>query len=165
MGFEPRVTFGGPLDAMVSEPVADDVVATLREVLSNIARHARARHVDVELSVAGTNVVLRVVDDGIGFTPDGADRAGGHGLRNMRARAVRLRRGFDVSTGPDGGTVLEWRAELPASAAAQRPSTPPPSAVAFCPMGESLRPHRCARQSRTSQPERRHTSHLTMTIA
>ena len=113
MGFEPTVSFAGPLDATVPEALGDDVLATLREALSNIARHARARHADVELSVDGTSVVLLVVDDGIGFIPHSAEHLRGHGLRNMRARAERLAGRFDVSARPEGGTVLNWQAQLP----------------------------------------------------
>jgi signal transduction histidine kinase len=111
MGFEPRVTFDGPLDSTVPEPLGDDLVATLREALSNIARHARASQVNVEVAVNGTSILLRVVDDGIGFTPD--DGSGGHGLRNMRLRAERLGGRFDVAARPHGGTQLEWTAQLP----------------------------------------------------
>jgi signal transduction histidine kinase len=112
MGFEPRVTFDGPLEATISAPLGDDLLSTLREALSNIARHARAHQVDVELSVDGPTMVLRVVDDGVGFARERADGAGGHGLRNMRARAERRHGRFDIFPGQDGGTVLEWQAEL-----------------------------------------------------
>ena len=113
MGFEPRVSFAGPLDAMVPDALGDEVLATLREALSNVARHARARHVDVELSVDGTSVALLVVDDGIGFIPQSVEHFSGHGLRNMGARAERLGGRFDVSAGPEGGTLLKWQAQLP----------------------------------------------------
>jgi signal transduction histidine kinase len=111
MGFEPRVTFSGPLDSIVPSPLGDDLVATLREALSNTARHAHAAQVNVEVAVDGTSIVLRVFDDGIGFAP--AEATGGHGLRNMRARAERLGGHFDIAAGPDGGTHLEWSAPLP----------------------------------------------------
>src|SRR5918997_934418 len=62
LGFEPRLVFDGPIDTSVDEGVADDLVATLREALSNVTRHAGARHVDVavvardaELRVTGTH--------------------------------------------------------------------------------------------------------------
>ena len=112
MGFEPRVTFDGPLDSTVPAALGDDVVATLREALSNTARHAHATHVDVEVTVDGTSVVLRVIDDGIGFDP--AEDTGGHGLRNMRLRAERLGGRLDFTAGPNGGTLLQWTAQVPA---------------------------------------------------
>jgi signal transduction histidine kinase len=112
LGFEPRVTFSGPLDATVADHLADDVLATLREALSNATRHAQARHVDVELTVTGTLVVLRVNDDGIGIVLDRTDSAVGHGLRNMQTRAERLGGRFELRAGPDGGTVVEWQAPL-----------------------------------------------------
>jgi signal transduction histidine kinase len=114
LGFDPRVTFAGALDATVPSPLDDDLVATLREALSNITRHARASRVDVEVSVTSTALVLRVSDDGIGFAVDGATWAGGHGLRNMSRRAERLGGSFNVSAGPNSGTVLDWHAPLPA---------------------------------------------------
>jgi signal transduction histidine kinase len=117
MGFEPRVTFAGALDATVPSPLGDDLVATLREALSNITRHARASHVDVEVSVSATSLVLRVSDDGIGFEVDSAAWAGGHGLHNMSRRAERLGGSFNIAAGPNGGTVLDWDAPLPARSA------------------------------------------------
>ncbi|HLY82412.1 MAG TPA: GAF domain-containing sensor histidine kinase, partial [Acidimicrobiales bacterium] len=114
LGFEPRVTFSGPLDATVADHLADDVLATLREALSNATRHAQARHVDVELTVTGTVVVLQVIDDGIGIAVDRTDSAVGHGLRNMQTRAERLGGRLELSAGPDGGTVVQWQVPLSA---------------------------------------------------
>ena len=62
LGFEPHVLFDGPVDA-VPEDVAVELLAVLRESLTNAARHAEARRVDIEL-VADGEVVLRVIDDG-----------------------------------------------------------------------------------------------------
>jgi signal transduction histidine kinase len=109
LGFEPRVTFDGPVDTMVPDPLAEDVLATLREALSNATRHAKAGRVEIELTVTGTFVVLRVVDDGIGFAVDRVDTVAGHGLRNMRKRAERLGGRLDIGAGPDGGTMVEWQ--------------------------------------------------------
>jgi len=114
MGIEPRVTFAGALDSIVPTALGAEVLATLREALSNITRHAHASGVDVEVAVTDTAIILRVVDDGTGFAPDAAEQAGGHGLRNMRARAERLGGRFDITNGPHGGTVLQWTAQLPA---------------------------------------------------
>jgi signal transduction histidine kinase len=115
LGLEPRVTFAGPVDAMVPDPLGDEVLATLREALSNATRHGHPSRVDIELTVTGTTVVLRVSDDGAGFDVDEAVEAGGHGLRNMRTRAERLGGQFDVTSGRHGGTVVDWRAPLSAS--------------------------------------------------
>lgn len=107
LGFEPRVLLDGPLDSAVDERVGAELLATLREALSNVARHARATRVEVEVLV-GDSVTLRVIDDGVG-PPRPVDPRG-NGLRNMEERAERLGGSFAIAPGPDGGTVVEWRA-------------------------------------------------------
>jgi len=107
LGFEPGVVFEGPLDAMTPEPVAVDLLATLREALSNVARHAGATGVDVRVAVEGDDVVLCVRDDGIG--PPSADAPRGHGLDNMAARASDRGGSFAIRGGDSGGTLVEWR--------------------------------------------------------
>ncbi|MGH9295483.1 MAG: GAF domain-containing sensor histidine kinase, partial [Acidimicrobiales bacterium] len=52
LGFEPEVRFVGAIDHHVAGDIATELLATLREALSNVARHARAGRVEVELSVA-----------------------------------------------------------------------------------------------------------------
>lgn len=106
LGFEPRVLFDGPVDAAVPDDVATDLLATLREALTNVAKHARAGRVDVAILVAG-DITFRVTDDGLGPPADGAPR--GHGLKNMAARAERHGGALSLAANPGGGTVLEWR--------------------------------------------------------
>lgn len=110
LGFEPKVLFDGPVDSAVPTAIARELVATLREALSNAARHARASRVEVEV-VAGDEIVLRVVDDGVGRPAPGS--TSGNGLRNMAARAEKLGGRFELRAGQPSGTVLEWR--VPAS--------------------------------------------------
>jgi signal transduction histidine kinase len=106
LGFEPRWFFDGPIDSGVGDDVAGDLLATLSEALSNVARHARATRADVEVVVTD-QVVVRVTDDGIGPPPPDATR--GHGLKNMEARAVRHGGRFQLRGGIPNGTVLEWQ--------------------------------------------------------
>ena len=110
--FEPRATFEGPIDAAVPDEIADDVLATLREALANVARHAAANNVEVALAVSGGELRLSVVDDGVGL-PDDVAR-GGRGLGNMRTRAERWGGALDYGTSAGGGgCVLTWTAPLP----------------------------------------------------
>jgi signal transduction histidine kinase len=109
LGFEPRVLFDGPIDTGVSDEVGAELLATLREALSNVARHAGASRAEVEV-VVGNEVVLRVVDDGIG--PPDEDAPRGHGLKNMAARAAERGGQFELRHGPPSGTILEWRVPL-----------------------------------------------------
>ena len=107
LGFEPRVLLDGPLDTGVDDRVAAELLATLHEALSNVARHANATHAEVEVVVEG-DVCLRVVDDGVGF-PEG-EQPRGNGLQNMQARAAKLGGELTVSAAEPTGTILEWRA-------------------------------------------------------
>jgi signal transduction histidine kinase len=110
LGFEPRVLFAGPVDATVVSPLDADVLLSLREALSNVVRHAHATAVQVELH-AGDEVVLRVVDDGIG--PAGIEQGTGNGLRNLAHRAAAHGGDCTVEAGAGGtGTVVEWRVPL-----------------------------------------------------
>ena len=105
LGFAPVCLFDGPVDSAVGDDVAVELLATLREALSNVARHAHATQANVDVLVSD-RVVLRVVDDGIG--PPGRDRPRGHGLKNMAARAVRYGGAFELSAASPAGTALEW---------------------------------------------------------
>jgi len=107
LGFEPRVLIDGPLDLGLDDSVAAELVATLREALSNVARHARARHVDVAVVLDDEALCLEVVDDGIG--PPGSDTKRGKGLRNMARRAAQLDGSLELRPNPSGGTELVWR--------------------------------------------------------
>jgi PAS domain S-box-containing protein len=101
----PRVQLNGPVE-LIGDAIAAQLLPTLREALSNVARHAKAATVDVTIDV-GDVVVLRVTDDGIGI--DEEVPATGHGLRNMSDRAVRLGGHASVRALPDAGTLLEWQ--------------------------------------------------------
>lgn len=105
LGCAPLCLFDGPVDSGVDDDIAIELLATLREALSNVARHAQASAVQVEVIVSD-DVELRVVDDGCG--PPGPDQPRGHGLDNMEARAVSRGGGFAVSAATPSGTRLEW---------------------------------------------------------
>jgi len=104
LGFSPRVGFEGPVDAIIPEDVAAEVLAVLREALSNVARHAGARSVEVVVR-AGDQVVLEVTDDGCGIGT--VERSSG--LSNLAQRADALGGSFSVADADGGGTHLVWR--------------------------------------------------------
>ena len=113
---DPRVTFTGPLDTKVPDDVRDDVLATLREALSNAARHAEAGQVYVEVTVTEPHpgadwlLELSVRDDGQGIHP--GSRPGG-GLANMGNRAARWGGRCVVEPHAEGGTHVYWSVPLP----------------------------------------------------
>jgi signal transduction histidine kinase len=110
LGYEPRVHFEGIIES-IPDTIANQLLAILREALSNVARHARATIVHVTVNV-GRMVTLRVVDNGIGVVEragaarPGAD--GGQGLHNARQRAEALGGWCTVTRGEQRGTVFEW---------------------------------------------------------
>ena len=85
-------------------PRSAELVQLTREALSNIARHARASRARVRLARRGARAVLTVEDNGVGFDPNGDSR--GHGLGNMKARAIALGGKLTVSSGRGRGTRL-----------------------------------------------------------
>lgn len=104
----------GDIDTRVNEELSNDVVAVVREALSNAARHAHATSVHVSVEVFGTGpsgeVIVGVIDDGAGLDPA---RTRNSGLANMQRRAVLRGGSFSVGSGPRGrGTSLVWRAPL-----------------------------------------------------
>ena len=101
LGFEPAVRFAGPVDSMLTSEAADQLVAALREALTNAAKHADAKRVEVIVQIDSGNVVLVVTDDGVGIDADGAGPPLGRG-QHLRAGA-----------GP--------RRQLPSSSGCRRP--------------------------------------------
>ncbi|GAB1817987.1 sensor histidine kinase [Herbidospora sp. RD11066] len=103
LGFRPVLRLDGKLDYGVSEEIADQVLAVLREALSNVVRHAEAKRVEVSLE-AGDEVILVVDDDGVGLPPNGRRS----GLRNLEERATACGGAFEAGPREGGGTHLVW---------------------------------------------------------
>jgi signal transduction histidine kinase len=91
-------------------PRATDVVQLVREALSNVSRHARARTCRVSLRREGEVGVLEVDDDGRGFDPERVQR--GQGLGNLAARAADLGAALGIHSDPDEGTTVSVRIPL-----------------------------------------------------
>jgi signal transduction histidine kinase len=106
LGVEPRLIFTGPVDTLVPARIAEQLLAVLREALSNAARHADATAVEVEVQAGPTEVTLFVRDDGRGLPAEGRRS----GLANLATRAGDVGGSFEARRGDSGGTVIEWRA-------------------------------------------------------
>ena len=110
LGFPPEVIVEGDAghDALPPD-LADDVIAVVREGLSNAARHARATSVTVRLMITPDRVAVEICDDGLGLP----EHAGRHsGLDNLDERARRHSGGFTVRRRAPSGTGLHWQAPL-----------------------------------------------------
>ena len=108
---EPTVAIEGPLHARVAPELGEDLLATSRELLTNVVRHAGARRVEVRIDVT-VDLVLEVRDDGCGIPPEGELRPG-HGIANTRARAGARGGNATFVARPEGGTIATWRVPLP----------------------------------------------------
>jgi signal transduction histidine kinase len=102
-----------------SERLAPDVESTIyrvvQEALTNVAKHAAANRLEVELLMAGEAVAVAVRDDGCGF--DTAAPGTGFGLVGMRERATLVSGEVSVESEEGRGTVV--RALIPARRRAQ----------------------------------------------
>jgi signal transduction histidine kinase len=100
------VLFRGPIDRLPGE-LMPDLLAVVRELVTNVVRHAHARRVTVTASV-GDEIVVVVADDGVGL-PASTARSG---LANLADRAER--RGGRLTTAPRApGTEVRWAVPRP----------------------------------------------------
>lgn len=94
-------------DLELHEPYATAVFRIVQESLVNVAKHARASHVQVSVARAGGQVSLRVADDGAGFEPATPRKAGSLGLAGLRERAQLLKGTVSITSAPGQGTVVQ----------------------------------------------------------
>ncbi|MEV4346441.1 GAF domain-containing sensor histidine kinase [Actinoplanes sp. NPDC049596] len=110
LGFHPVLDTSGPVDSAIPDDFKSEILAVLREALSNTARHAQAKSARISLRAADGEAVLCVEDDGVGFDPA---RARG-GVISMGDRARQFGGSFEVGRGSnEEGTILTWRVPLP----------------------------------------------------
>lgn len=111
VGVEVRTSIDGPVDAAISDEVAEHLLATVREALTNVGRHAQASEVSVNLSVKGDSCILQVRDNGQGLD-ESKTGEGGLGLGNLRRRAEKLHGKLVVESLDAGGTLLTWQVPI-----------------------------------------------------
>jgi two-component system, NarL family, sensor histidine kinase DevS len=97
--------------ALIPPKAARSIFMTAQEALANVARHARASQVIVEIRQTTDGVALLVTDDGRGFDSEEQAQMTGHGLANMRLRAASLHGKLTIKSAPGRGTTI--RMELP----------------------------------------------------
>jgi signal transduction histidine kinase len=97
-------------DSELPEPAPErtaEVLAIVREALSNAGRHSKATELLLELRAAGDSVRVIISDNGVGFDPNAPRRRGHHGIVNMRNRALNIGGALALSSRPGGGTRVE----------------------------------------------------------
>jgi len=102
------------------KPLDDDVCGLLyravRELLINVVKHAKARHVKVSLCKNNSNICVKVADDGVGFAPYseglGSGKTGGFGLFSIRERLSYFGGSVEIDSKPRHGTRVTLVAPL-----------------------------------------------------
>ena len=98
-------------DLELEKGIEDHLFRILQESVSNTLRHAKAQLLEVYIIQHERSLIMRVIDDGIGFSVDEA-KAGSYGLENMRERAIEIGGILKVISVPKQGTRIEVRVPL-----------------------------------------------------
>jgi PAS domain S-box-containing protein len=104
LGFDPDIHTSGAIDDL-PEHVVDQLLATVSEAMSNVARHADASMVMIQIERRDDELELRIADDGQGLP---AKPKEGGGLTNMMWRAAELGGTCSVGAADPVGTVVSW---------------------------------------------------------
>ena len=121
-----------PSDHGISREAALTLFRIFQETLTNVARHARATEVAVNLAITDTALVLQIRDNGIGLSDEDLRKPTSHGIRGMRERAQQLNGDVSVSGSSGAGTTIVI--------SVPRPKRTPPEPVAATPAREAMRP-------------------------
>jgi two-component system sensor histidine kinase DevS len=107
LGHRPTLRLSGIL-GNISPELGYELLAVLREALTNVAKHAGATKTEVSLDVGNDVITLEVIDDGVGMAVAQAIQTGGLGLRNIRERASRLGGEVVFVEAEPSGTQVRW---------------------------------------------------------
>jgi signal transduction histidine kinase len=111
-----------PAELTLQDPEATALYRILQESLTNVARHARATRVEARVEAqagqAGPEIMLRVSDNGRGFSAEESRKQGSYGLLGLRERVYLVGGRLDIDSAPGAGTRITVhipaRAEVPA---------------------------------------------------
>ena len=110
-----QVNIGGTYRT-VDAKLEDEILRIAQETLSNVARHAHASHVTIDLRYHSNRLTLTIADDGRGF--DAADNSlpskGHFGVQGMRERAAQIHAQLVVESAPGQGTTVKLEVPIPA---------------------------------------------------
>ncbi|MHC5247739.1 sensor histidine kinase [Enterococcus sp. LJL90] len=98
-------------EVKLSANIEDQLFRVVQELLSNTLRHSKAKELEVYLHRIGPNVLLRVVDDGVGFDVT-ESRAGSYGLNNIRERVAGVGGTVKIISFKNQGTSVEIKVPI-----------------------------------------------------
>ena len=106
-----EVILAGPKEPLTDlQPVnAMALFHICQEAMANIAKHANASKVTIDLWSTSDRALLEIHDNGDGFNLEKASKTVGHGLANMQTRVANVGGDLDIITAPkEGTTILAW---------------------------------------------------------
>lgn len=95
----------------IDKGIEDQLFRILQESLSNTLRHAKANKLQIMLIKRDHTIILRIVDDGVGFQVEKV-KTGSYGLQNMQERAYEIGGIFKLVSLPNQGTQLEVKVPM-----------------------------------------------------
>ena len=107
-GFKISYSFQGPLDTVIGDELASQIIPVIRELITNAIRHAEASAIDLVLLANQTYCEIRVVDNGKGYV-EGERKSG---LLNLERRALARGGEFEILKDSIKGTRTMWRGSL-----------------------------------------------------
>lgn len=100
-------------DLTIPSSIEDQLFRVVQELLSNTLRHAKADELEVYLNLIDQNILLRVIDDGVGFDPEVQQKkAGSYGLLNIRERITGVGGTLKIISFKNQGTSIEIKIPL-----------------------------------------------------
>jgi PAS domain S-box-containing protein len=107
-----------PPELALQDPEATALYRILQESLTNVARHANATRVEARVEQIGSEIMLRVSDNGRGFSAAESRKQGSYGLLGLRERVYLVGGRLDIDSSPGAGTRITVhipaRGEVPA---------------------------------------------------
>ena len=94
-------------DIEASSNIEDNLFRMAQEILSNTLRHSQADYIEVVLREQHGNIVLKIMDNGVGFDTRMSDKTASYGLANIKERALLLGGDAKVNSAPNAGTTVE----------------------------------------------------------
>ncbi len=105
--FELKCRFScNQVEVTVSPEQAITLFRIFQESMSNVVKHAHATQVDVKLVAGKNDIVMTVIDNGLGLKPSDVLKTNSFGIRGMRERAAALHGSFNAIQFGEGGTLI-----------------------------------------------------------
>ncbi len=98
----------------ISEEIRKNIYLILKETLNNILKHSEATEVIIKVDIENNNFILIISDNGNGFTKDDSQKSsvGGHGLKNMNARANKIDAQLSINSKIGEGTKIILKKQI-----------------------------------------------------